>query len=398
MVAEKSHDSHSRCKVKKAHRNLFLNRAQTASAALLDSVAAPLAKACISAAASIVNTATSFGEFIKTSMTQSIENDALRSQVFDLQQEIDRLRLERLQYANSMYKAAIVMPVTSTNESVPANRSKNETRAGSGRRLVSEGRRLLQSISELSRSPVSKIPPSNHNSGISESERVNLRLPNAPKLSLLPPSECPDASSANTVANAMCSFPLRQLSSADTAAQVRNPPSRTGQLKRRVSFGPDDVCELENVNTLTNTQLASPELVPAKKVAKAEGGTPEVSAAADGARTGSPTTLPAAALPFGVRDLLGVRLRTTSGSESSGELPGKLPAIGSRPFNIRDIQSVKLKSVLLRPRGIQQPRPGGPVPSLQDSLRLALDSKFAKVLPMTPRTVPTTPGDSEWDF
>lgn len=406
MVAEKSHGSQAHCKVKKAQRNSFLNRAQTAGVILLDSVAAPLAKACVSAAAKIFNTATSFGEFIQTSMTQSIENDALRTQVFDLQQEIDRLRLERLQHANSMYKAAIVMPSTSTNESVPANRSKVEARAGSGRparRLVSEGRRLLQSISELSRSPASNLSPSHRTTGALEpGGRVSLRLPNAPTLSLLPPSECPDASVANTVANAMCSFPLKQISAADSAARTRTPPSRTVQLKRRVSFGPDDVCEVENVSALANTQPASPGLSPAKKAEKAGLETSEASAAADQARAGTgtgamPRTLPGAALPFGVQDLLGVRLKVVGPETSSEEVVAKKPpaTAGARPFNIRDIQAVKLKPALLRPRVL----PRAPAaPSLQDSLRSALDRKFAKVLPMTPRTVPNTPGDSDWDF
>ena len=124
-------------------------------------------------------------------------------------------------------------------------------------------------------------------------------------------------------------------------------------------------------------------------------------------------------LPFNVNDLLNARLQptkarkvqvmsTTRSCSNKINNPTFSTTVGKvmNSFNLKDIQNVKLKPVLRVPltqhhtssnAAAAANNNNGTVNSLQESLRIALNSRFAKAMPSTPFTVPSTPGyDDEW--
>ena len=509
----------------KSHRHPLLTRIQgvtrEASAKLINHVAAPLTNICLSAGSVLLRAASNFGTLVSSAVTQAAENDTLRGQVLDLQQEVERLRSDKVQYANTLFRNAIMVPNHIASANVTANNSNSSSSSssssssdsrkrthpggsggGSGgsssssnsqhrqRALADEGRRLLESISSFAHLPQPGAPavsadphvpvpvrPSTVTSrqlaavaatnctevgaGVSKVMRA---VQAQPLLSLQLPSECmlseQEQASANTVANARCSLPLplplspafastfapapapsfeeapaagldvrsavvaattvgsgssaashsmhlqlqQQLQThahthahtlAKTQTQTHSgPPQAT--TRRRVSFGPDDVCEVPHLcdanappaptnglgevprpaqqPALPSALLASISMrkphathtaAAACLTVTTAGGSSSTTTAAR-AGTGGMACLPS--LPFNSSDLLSIKLNpnaattATTASEMRANYGGRSqrrtslerlsPALGravnttlSRAFNASDIRSVRLKPV-----------------------------------------------------
>lgn len=409
-----------------------------------------------------VSSVLSVGTFIASTMTQASENDILRNQVADLQREVRQLRVERVQRVNANYHENMTHCTSPINKNMrmgtlgkrnpitqlihPQSKSK---------RLGNEGRRILESITELT----SIQTPTT--AAITQStlklNGVNCGMGN---LSILLPGDCPptrlDEAVTNTAVNSMASrFDEYDFQDTQRVVSISKPPqvklTQTQQpIKRRVSFGPDDIQEFdkESNTLLLGTEQESEQEQEAEFSVESEtdsGNNKENeiittdnnlsivqinNAAAippppppPPPRRKPPVPVPAQAslalpLPFGVNDLLSASANLNANHKNSSRSPssssnsrinklsahsgagaGKRAASG---FSASALKQVKLKPVLKSSKSntsksntYTKISSGNTSMNLQDALKSALYKKFSKAIPQTPRT-PGDESDVEW--
>ena len=490
-----SSDKPFKCGLVKSHRNPLLARirgaTRDASAKLMHHVGAPLTNICLTAGSALLTAASSFGSFVSSTVTQAAENDSLRVQVLDLQQEVERMRADRVQYANALYHSAIVLPNHAGAMSISANCSSSSSsrkrshpssdsggdetdntacttattapliHASANRRhkgLADEGRRLLESLSSLQQQQQLHAEPLPAPAAQQLQQQLQLQLPSECPLALVQ-SDQEQQATANTAVNARCSFspenppvpasapvlaaaaavPMAMggngrgfsrdmrasiAAAAQSLSQSQKPYSQSHSQsaqahtnththkrspRRRVSFGPDDICEVPHLcdagaptATFSHSAQSNPSRHPAlppallasiahanvvlsnvrltapavdAMTASAGESVPHAVASIDAAQKRA--SMPS--LPFNANDLLAARLNPTNNSNNSNAAaagtaggPGSgmpmlkqrrtsierlSPTFGravtslhsaSRAFNAGDIRSVQLKPVLQR--------------------------------------------------
>lgn len=406
----------------------------------------PVVAEVLNAGKQVLTAVLTVGSKISTTLVKNRETvDALRDQVETLQREVSQLRVQK---ANHQFKSALAGTLSaspSSSSSLLGKRRGEDDAPVSRKRLAHEGRRLLQSIQELS--VHEGAPGSGSVKYTCVQDVLNTTVLPAPKLSLLLPSCCPiDLAEHNAAINAAfldvgSSFSRRVVVNTSAtplqAAAVDGGLIRSGsdaqsekKRRRRVSFGRDDVREVENyiveeAEAEAAAGLSScddeltAEMVPFKQVdlglmdmGEAGGVDTEEFAAEVGTeetesdeRTAEPPGLLNAAeakkLPFGIQDLLGASLRPAQKRRSSlDRMAVKLHLPTAKPcshkplsFNAADIMQVKLRPVqqsahVAKPQDAQQL-------GLHDSFKAALHAKFSRTMPATPRT-PGDESDVEW--
>jgi len=404
-----------------------------------------VAEVLMNAGKQVLTAVLTVGSKISTTLAKNGETvDALRDQVETLQREVSQLRVQK---ANHQFKSALAgtLSASPSSSSLLGKRRGEDDGPVSCKRLAHEGRRLLQSIRELS--VHEGAPGSESLKYTCVQDVLNTTVLPAPKLSLLLPSCCPiDLAEHNAAINAtfldVGSSSSRRVvvnTSATSlqAAAVDEEMIRDGsdalsekKRRRRVSFGRDDVREVENYIAEEAEAAAglsscddehAAEMVPFKQVdlglmdmGEAGGVDTEEFAAGVGTeeterderdeRTAEPVLLNAAEarkLPFGIQDLLGASLRPAQKRRFSlDRMAAKLHLPVAKPgshkplsFNAADIMQVKLRPVQqsahsAKPQGAQQL-------GLHDSFKAALHAKFSRTMPATPRT-PGDESDVEW--
>ncbi len=348
-----------------------------------------------------------FGNKFSHSLVGSNENvDALRIQIGKLQQEIRRLQVEK---ANTQFKYALAGTLTTDSSASVLGKRKASDSLCHQSSLACEGRKLLQSIKAFS-SHVDM--PTKIDRNVSENKKLSLLLPNC----------CPIIDIAHQNAQLNSSVALNvgdnlNVSSvtASTTYIAYGPNVESDKKRRRrVSFGRDDVREVEKYignessdsdpvanhphSTEESTIVDDGNHLPVISLVNRQLVTEEESEGNVELQQKKLCTMPRS-LPFGVQDLLGTSLRPLQKRRLSFESVSvnDIAPINDNnsvrkplAFNANDILQVKLRplqkqSVAKIPNTVNNN-------NLQDTLRAALMAKFAK----TVHARPDDDSDTDW--
>jgi len=377
----------------------------------------PVVAEVLNAGKQVISAVLTVGLRISTTLARDGETlDSLRGQVLSLQREVSQLRVQK---ANHQFKSALAGTLNASPASLLGKR-KGADAPASRKRLALEGHRLLRSLHEIS---VNKADEAAGNSS-APANSVYVAPPEK-KLTLLLPSMCPtDLAAKNARINAAflevvpspcVSSSSSSLISADSsgssAASVEAASMSKGRgdsgrkRRRRVSFGGDDVREVQNYiadEDTANFDARLEDIVPFEQaevdLVDEVGGS--------GAAPREPETVAEAAalnavearkLPFGIQDLLGASLRPAQKRRLSlDRIAAKIQSkqVSHKPlsFSAADFLQVQLRPVQQASSHRVQ---GAPQLNLHDSFRAALLAKFSRTMPTTPRT-PGDESDAEW--
>jgi len=378
----------------------------------------PVLAEVLSAGKHVISSILTVGLKISTTLSRKVETfDSLRDQVASLQREVSQLRVQK---ANHQFKSALAGTLNASPPSLLGKR-KGADAPVRRKRLASEGRRLLQSITEIAVIKLDGISAGAAGAATSCSSvqgAIDTAALPAKKLSLLLPSCCPmDLAAQNAALNATfldmgpSSTPRAATTQCRKTVSIAKERFAGGRSaapsarKRRVSFGGDDVREVQNyiadedtatfdarLEEIVTFDHAGLDLADAVSAACAahEPELDPLSAPLDAAETRK--------LPFGIQDLLAASLRPTqkrrfSLDRMAAKIQSKQASHQPLSFSAADILQVQLRPV--PPSAPAARAQAGQQMGLRDAFQAALLAKFSRTMPATPRT-PGEESDAEW--